>query len=347
MALWLVSCGGDVASGETDGSGGGGGGGAATKGGGGQPAAGGVAGNAAGNEGGGGAASTGGSAGDPLPSGKPIFVAVGYGGHRTRSLDGKHWQDHVIDDPNGGDDKTLLRGVSFADGVFVAVGERVLTSTDGAQWKKAAYTPASFLNQACALNGLWVAAGGNGLRVRSSDKAVTWEVSVSYMDGHFRGLACGKGRFVAVGQRNSTGMMSFSTDGMQWSEPSLGGAKLGRVAFGNGVFVAVGDAGRVATSSDGQAWSNSTLGTANRDMIMFSNGLFVTTEDGGFQTSPDGKTWTRVKSTGSFTAFAGAPGVWVGVLYPGKMHHGADLAKLTLGESTAPDFIQIAVGFLP
>ena len=301
----------------------------------------------AGNNGGGAPGATGGVTVDPPPSGKPIFVAVGYGGHRTRSLDGIRWQDHVIDDPNGGDDKNLLRGVGFAGGVFVAVGDRILTSDNGAQWKKAAYTPASFLNQACAQKGLWVAAGGNGLRVRSADKGTTWEISVAFMEGHFRGLACGADRFVAVGQRNNMGMTSVSTDGINWTPPAVSGARLGRVAFGNGLFVSVGDGGRVATSSDGQTWSNSTLGSNNRDMIVFSNGLFVTTEDGGFQTSPDGKTWTRIKSTGSFTAFAGAPGVWVGVLYPGKMHHGADLATLTLSESTSPDFTQVAVGFFP
>jgi hypothetical protein len=272
---------------------------------------------------------------------------VGYGGHRTRSLDGIRWQDHLIDDPKGGDDKTLLRGVSFADGLFVAVGDRILTSADGARWQQAAYQPPSFLNQACSLNGLWVAAGGNGLRVRSVDKGITWQVSVPYTEGHFRGLACGNGRFVAVGQRNSTGMTSTSTDGITWTEPSLGGAKLGRLAFGNGVFVAAGDGGRLATSTDGQTWANTLLGTANRDMIVFNNGLFVTSEEGAFQTSPDGKTWTRVKNIGNFGAFAGAPGVWVGVLYPGKMHHGAELSSLALGESTEPDFVQVAVGFFP
>ena len=333
--------GGQVAGGN--GGGPSGGGGSNT---GGAEAGGGIAGG--GTAAGGAPVAAGGNTVEPTPSGKPVFVAVGYGGHRTRSLDGGlHWQDHVIDDPNGGDDKTLLRGVSYANGIFVAVGDRILTSANGAQWKQAAYAPPSFLNQACAVNDVWAAAGGNGLRVRSSNKANTWEVSVSYLEGHFRGLACGNGRFVAVGHRNSTGMTSVSTDGIKWTEPSLNGNRLGRVAFGNGVFVAVGDGGRVATSTDGQVWTDITLGSANRQMIAFSNGVFVTTEAGGFQTSPDGKTWTRIASAGNFAAFAGAQGVWVGVLYPAIMYHGTELAKLTLSESRPPAITQVTVGFVP
>lgn len=294
----------------------------------------------------GGTVGTGGTKPEPPPAGQPVFLAVGYGGHRTRSLDGVRWRDHVIDDPKGGDDKNLLRGAGWGDGVFVVVGDRILTSPDGATWTKRALTPASFLNGAAFGNGVWVAAGGNGLRLRSNDNAVTWEVRVPYMAGHFRGLAFGNGRFVAVGHRDNAGMASVSSNGTDWSAPTIAGSRLGRLAFGNGVFVAVGDGGRVAVSADGDKWMEQKLGTADRLMITFGNGLFVTTESDGFSTSPDGRVWTRVKSTGAFSTFAGANGQWVGVLYQARMHHGTDLAKLAFGEAMAPDFAQIIVGYI-
>ena len=294
----------------------------------------------------GGVTGTGGTKPEPPPLGQPVFLAVGYGGHRTRSLDGVRWRDHVIDDPKGGDDKNLLRGAGWGDGVFVAVGDRIVTSPDGATWTKRALTPASFLNGVAFGNGVWVAAGGNGLRLRSNDNAVNWEVRVPYMAGHFRGLAFGNGRFVAVGHRDNAGMTSVSSNGTDWSAPTVAGSRLGRLAFGNGVFVSVGDGGRVAVSVDGDKWTDQKLGTADRMMITFGNGLFVTTESDGFSTSPDGKVWTRVKSTGAFSTFAGANGQWVGAQYPARMHHGTDLAKLAFGEAMAPDFAQIIVGYI-
>src|SRR5688572_27729099 len=38
------------------------------------------------------------------------FIAVGYGGRRLTSLDGRAWQNDQEDNANGGDDDQLLRG---------------------------------------------------------------------------------------------------------------------------------------------------------------------------------------------------------------------------------------------
>ncbi len=79
------------------------------------------------------------------------------------------------------------------------------------------------------------------------------------------------------------------------------------IAFGSGLFVAVGEGGEIQTSPDGVRWTARTAGSGFADRflgITFGLGLFVAVgEDGGdgeIQTSPDGITWTA-RSTGGLT----------------------------------------------
>src|SRR5262245_11619292 len=54
------------------------------------------------------------------------------------------------------------------------------------------------------------------------------------------------------------------------------------VAYGNGVFVAVGKAGTILHSSDGISWLPAASGTANNlDAVVFGGGLFVAVGDQG------------------------------------------------------------------
>ena len=66
------------------------------------------------------------------------------------------------------------------------------------------------------------------------------------------------------------------------------------VAYGNGVFVAVGNDGYVAYSSDGATWSTPTqVGTNSWYSITFANGKFVAVGNSGYTTTTiDGQTWT-------------------------------------------------------
>jgi len=75
---------------------------------------------------------------------------------------------------------------------------------------------------------------------------------------------------------------------------SFGSSAIYGIAFGNGIYVAVGDDGKIATSPDGIAWTQQTPFSANnlRD-IAFGGGLFVAVgENGTVLSSPDGITWT-------------------------------------------------------
>jgi hypothetical protein len=90
-----------------------------------------------GNAGSGGNGGNGGSVaptGDP-PGYVPALVGVGYGGIRVVSRDGgKTWGDRSYETTNGGDDDVLLRAVAYGNGLWVATGWKLWTSTDGVKW---------------------------------------------------------------------------------------------------------------------------------------------------------------------------------------------------------------------
>ena len=75
-----------------------------------------------------------------------------------------------------------------------------------------------------------------------------------------------------------------------------------RISYGNGVFVAVGEAGTIYTSSDGETWTRRSSGTSQslRD-VAYGGGTFVAVGEGGtILSSADGVTWTRRSSRAGY-----------------------------------------------
>ena len=107
--------------------------------------------------------------------------------------------------------------------------------------------------------------------------------------------------YVAVG---SAGVLYSSTDsGVTWTSRTsgFGSTFIGGIAYGNGIFVAVGNSGLITTSTDGVTWTARTAGVAASNLyyVAYINNLFVAVGGGanggtgGITTSPDGITWTK------------------------------------------------------
>ena len=136
---------------------------------------------------------------------------------------------------------------------FVALGWRVMKSTDGKVWDDCGEIIGQWIGAAAYVKGAYVAIGGYGLRMTSSDALTFQHHDIDTIASHSHdGLTFGDyqgGRFVAA---NDDGKRTYSTDGKTWMQ---GGAaavatKSSEVAFGNGVFLGVG--GRdVVVSKDG------------------------------------------------------------------------------------------------
>jgi hypothetical protein len=67
------------------------------------------------------------------------------------------------------------------------------------------------------------------------------------------------------------------------------------VAYGNGIYAAVGYGAVVASSSNSTVWTSRTIPTANWTSVAYGNGVFVAVSSGSdiAATSPDGITWTQ------------------------------------------------------
>ena len=85
--------------------------------------------------------------------------------------------------------------------------------------------------------------------------------------------------------------------GTTWTLRNLGNP-LGGVAYGNGLFVAVGWNGAILTSPDGVNWTAWTSGTSSElKGVAHGNSLFVAVgKSGTILTSPDGVSWNQQTS---------------------------------------------------
>jgi hypothetical protein len=108
-------------------------------------------------------------------------------------------------------------------------------------------------------------------------------------------------KFVAV----SNGYASISGDGKYWKTyPSGVSGDQAKIAFGNGVFVAVGTS-RVVRSTDGVTWTLVPAFAGGNLSVAFGNGVFVCLQASSATgyVSTDGLTWTSMTTPGSGKSF--------------------------------------------
>jgi hypothetical protein len=135
-----------------------------------------------------------------------------------------------------------LEGVAYGNGRFVVSGQlgRLFTSTDGLAWQAVSSgTDANLGNAVFGGGRFLVFVPYRGEALTSTD-GLTW-TRVSGLGA--RAATYANGRWVAVGW----GEKAFlSQDGLRWSEEPLPGYRsLNAVAYGNGLYVAVGDYGHI------------------------------------------------------------------------------------------------------
>lgn len=248
-----------------------------------------------------------------FPIGTAVWVGGGGVDGRTGvTLDGLEWQDSTtvsLGPIDEGHTRNLIRGVGYGDGVFVVVGgydnAYVSTSCDGVSWHRDVLGTniegdippeyGSFLSDVAFDDGVFVAAGGAGSRMRSDDQGQTWQETGTYFDGHLRGIAAGDGRFVAAGHTwgGGQGITTTSVDGQSWTPMASSAGELWSIAFGAGTFVAAGPQ-RCARSTDGESWDPCGLPPVGADItgIQFSlDRFYLQTLDGQWTSSPDGESW--------------------------------------------------------
>lgn len=171
--------------------------------------------------------------------------------------------------------------------------------------------------------GMYVTCGESN-KVASSPDGVTWTQRTSGLaTGDINAAIYADGRFVVAG---AGGGCAYSANGTSWT---VGGAISGMttsgLAYGAGLYVAVGNLGQLLTSPTAVTWTSrtSSFGSSAMLSVVYGAGVFVATGDNGkIATSPNGITWTQRTSPflgtetvarvlfdgGKFVAFAQASG---------------------------------------
>jgi hypothetical protein len=147
----------------------------------------------------------------------------------------------------------------------------------------------------------------------------------------------------------------------QWQSPYPVNGELAGVAYGKGLYVAVGSAGMLLTSSDGAHWTYQASGTlANLQGVTYGGGRFVAVGGvdrrkaggaiaGAILTSADGVSWVALEGQGDtmIRAVAYGDGRYVAVGDGGALLTSADATAWTRqvwGEAFHPDFLAVAYG---
>jgi len=182
------------------------------------------------------------------------------------SADGANWVQrrsdaHAVN--------SFLSDVAYGNGQFVAVGDTgmILTSADGVTWVQRRMGTQDQLNGLAYGKGQFVAVGGRFTdpllsfslqenAILTSIDALNWVRRDPGTTNVLFGIAYGNGRFVTVGNPHYNSATDTredtiltSADGVNWIkgqvETNQPPSSLFDVAYGNGQFVAVGDAGTI------------------------------------------------------------------------------------------------------
>jgi hypothetical protein len=226
-------------------------------------------------------------------------------------------------------DATSLNGVTYSNGVGVAVGNNIVASTDLYFWPEVfdlstAYGPLpQSLNDVTSVNisnFIGFIAVGAGQRVVNGS-TINTNLIVTSIDGYnwtpqldvltsysFNAVTSSDTRIMIVGDNS---VRYISNNGSNWSNISdagTGNPNLNDVIYALGTFVAVGDNGTIETSPDGSSWTTRVSGTTNNlNAITYNpdSGEFVAVGENNITvSSPDLITWTIS------TLFAAEPTVY-------------------------------------
>lgn len=81
-----------------------------------------------------------------------------------------------------------------------------------------------------------------------------------------------------------SGIITTSSDGITWyTQPLIFTDNIRGIAYGGGIFVAVGDNGQLGTSPNGTTWTmrGSNFGTTQINDVAYGGGLFVIVGNSG------------------------------------------------------------------
>lgn len=248
------------------------------------------------------------------PDNDPLTYVWDFGNNQIVSGQQVSWTFEA-----GGSHQISVR-VTDGKGGLAEVTETITVSDPLAMIEEIPLLGSNTLNGGAHMNGLHLGVSYNN--TLASPDGTTWHNNPNSSGFDPGRLAFGAGRVVSVGQKYDYGLSAWisanavTTDAMNWTvynHSSL--PRLNGVAFGGGVFAAVGDDGTILTSLDGNAWT-SRGGAAEDlyDVIAVDSGFVACGRQGSILTSSNGDVWTQVSTPATWPSLRGlaTDGVKVG-----------------------------------
>lgn len=275
------------------------------------------------------------TAGQDKTPAKGICVAVGYGGRRLSSHDGRTWENDIEWAAEGGDDNNCLFSVAFGKGRFVAVGGgagvgHILVTKDGKEWEEVLKTknrvvPVLFGNDKFIV--------GQGRNFLISEDGLKWKEGgkLDFPAGlWFRRGAFGNGVFVFCGDCDGkpqpnprNGWRATTADGVTIEGFVSDLPNTRSVAFGAGRFVMIGEKGYRATSVNGKEWQTANDAEEDFQWVFWTGKQFVLNGKWHW-TSPDGLKWTKAGPALPAEPLASGPGGFTGASWKTNLWFSAD-----------------------
>ena len=295
-----------------------------------------------------------------INAGKGLFAAIGNSSTSgiMTSLDGVTWTA-----PTSSLTSLNWTSIAYGNGSFVAVASNPtinplsVVSTDGIAWSSSGVTTRTSSFTSVVYGNTFAAVDVSG--VSTSPTGVTWTRQTTILGnsvsnaGNTRtatytgitygapstGTHLGINMFVAVGQQDTSGILTCVADGVttwrraatgtisakNWTGITYGSPSTGQYAGGN-IFVAVAsnDTNGIMTSTDGSYnWTLRSCPSANWNGITYGNGLFVAVSSSGtgnrvmsstdainwsLQTSAADNSWNSITYGGGTFAAVGMSG---------------------------------------
>ena len=230
-----------------------------------------------------------------LAYGNGTYIAVGTGGTILTSSTGTNWTLH---DPIDSVAYTYA-GIAFGNNTFVIVsGRNVYTSLDnGVSWTKQHLSDFINVIEVYFENDQFIATT-DGEKIFTSPDGMIWtELPLPAYSFHFTAVCFGQGKYVAS---NLDGVTYTSPDAVTWTFVKAIGDDIYGMAYGNGLFVAVGgiqgELSSIYTSTNAVTWTkqeetfpeylSNVIYTGTKFAAIGGNGMIVE--------SDDGLSWTQV-----------------------------------------------------
>ena len=264
------------------------------------------------------------------------FAGGDSGALRTSVNNGVSWFTQTSNFGNqiygiaGKDNLVLLTGqgssgrgeVRSADVRFT--GSLSVSTDDGITWSERTFNYSTYFLRGVAYgNNVWIAGGGDGHMVSSTD-LISWSTRTSnanFGTTIITAIAYGNGTWVAAGAGGT--LRTSTNDGVTWNTQTsqFGVSDIFTVAYDNGVWVAGGTGGIRTSTNNGVTWNTQTSNVPSTFSIFsvaYGNGVWVAGGSlGTLRTSTDnGVTWNTQTSPAidaaiAFQSIAYGNGYWV------------------------------------